>query len=494
MRKKRKLFLFLFVLCCATVFAQKYQYIYYSGSEIPFKSVNQVVHDHLGYTWLATNEGLFRFDGTTFEDYNTGLRSKSIRAFEKWDEETILFSNDTGIHQISYKGNLPIIDVFKEGLRMQYPTNLLKDSRGDLWVGQLDGSIHKVSNNVFKPFELGSDGNQKTEEMFFGEDVYGAIWALIPGRGIYYLSSENGKFKKVKAFNNASHFVVDGDLLWIAGEALYKVRIHPDQGLESLLTIKSDQPFIQVVRKDEENFILAKESELFLFRHKEGEAGLKKMFGSNDPHRVEELPYQQIRHLVYDKTATQESIIWVSTPNGVGLMWSGFFQTVFGLGYDNVSGLHTAEDGRTLVSQGPVFEIGDKSGEMRFKAANSLSNLTGITTKGEQTWFGSTSGQIYQYQKDKLMKTYDLSNRGGGVFFMITDHLGEIWFCQATSNKPLLGTAKLDTKGNIIEYGADKGFESRILVVREGGKTNYMLQGLDHLHICINTIGTKTVL
>ena len=42
--------------------AQRFQYNIYQGETLPFKKVNQVIEDKLRYIWLATDQGLFRFN------------------------------------------------------------------------------------------------------------------------------------------------------------------------------------------------------------------------------------------------------------------------------------------------------------------------------------------------------------------------------------------------------------------------------------------------
>ena len=81
---------------------QKFQYVTYQGEQVPFRKVNQVIQDTKEYMWLATDQGLYRFDGTTFEDFNTSLKSRYIKSFISFAKDTILFSNDSGIFKLFY--------------------------------------------------------------------------------------------------------------------------------------------------------------------------------------------------------------------------------------------------------------------------------------------------------------------------------------------------------------------------------------------------------
>ncbi len=479
MRIKRIFFILVFLNLSLNGFGQKYRYAYYQGPDLPFKSVNQVAQDSLGYTWLATDAGLYRFDGNTFEDFNTNLRSRTIRAFAQTATNSLLFTNDTGIHRISYQKQKASTEVFLESPQMHYPTAIFEDSKGTLWVGLMNGNISSLDVTGRKEafYDLGV--NKKTPEVFFGEDSFGTVWVLVPGKGVFYYDEVQQEFRAFGNYEDAAHFMVEGEIIWLVGDDLRRIRLNGAREQSDLKIYNTEQQFQKITKKDKETLILSSQKGLYTFQMEGPQARLRKLFGSNDPHRVEDLPFKHINNIIVTRDPkAQEEHIWVSTDEGLGLLWSGFFQTVFGMGYDNILGLHTTANGRVYVSQGPVFEINKSSQDVSFKRANSLNNITGIATVGEASWFGSTDGKIFKYSDNTLNKTLDLTDRGGGIFFMLADHTGDVWFCQATSNKPIVGVAKVTQEGRVIEYGMDKGFIDRVLVVREGGKNELYAAGI----------------
>ena len=105
----RYLLLLLILSCTLTTgSAQRFQYNTYQGESVPFKKVNEVIEDSHGYIWLATDQGLFRFNGQHFEDYNTSLQSRYIKSFALKNRDTLLFSNDNGIFKLFYAENLTL--------------------------------------------------------------------------------------------------------------------------------------------------------------------------------------------------------------------------------------------------------------------------------------------------------------------------------------------------------------------------------------------------
>ncbi|WP_425237746.1 ligand-binding sensor domain-containing protein [Ulvibacterium sp.] len=479
MRFKTFIFFYLFLLFAGLSYGQKFKYNYYHGEEVPFKNVNETIQDYQGYVWLATDQGLFRFDGDTFEDFNTTLRSKTIRSFVSWNENDLLFTNDTGIHKIIYVNGQPKIESIGSSATLHYPTELFKDSQNRLWTGLMNGSIMMFPelSNYGKPFDLIS--REKTPKMIFGEDKFGTIWVLVPGRGLFYLNESSQKFIPLKGYAFGNDFLIKGDNMWLVGEQLEKLKITHNQTIANRQLFHVDEKFQNISMNDKGILFLSSDSGIYTFQAQGNRTSVSKVFGANDPHRVEELSLGTINQLQFTKNETGlDDVIWVCSDKGLAIMWSSFFQNVSGLGHDNIRAINPSREGPTVISQGAVSWISSEDEAPRFEKEVNLNDIVGIGSLKEKIWYGSAEGKIFQYQGHQLQRTYDLNNRGSGVFFILADHTEDIWFCQAASDKPITGAAKIDSKGNIIEYGRDKGFDTRILVIREGGKNELYAAGI----------------
>ena len=471
--------LFLILTFCHFTYGQTFQYAYYQGDAVPFKEVNQVIQDDKGYVWLATEQGLFRFDGKTFEDHNIALQSKSIRAFVQWDVGTILFANDTGIHRISYVEGKPVVSDFIKTQEGQYPTVLFKDTKNRLWFGQMDSSIQMFENNksTGKVYNVGE--KKKTTHIYFAEDTFGTIWSLVPEQGIYYFDEASQAFKIFEDHREATHFLVKDDVLWLAGERIKKITIDKRKKVKSRNTYATDKKFKYIAKSNSELLFLATETQIYSLNTVDKKVKMKRVFGSSDPHRVEELPYESINHLEFTLNEMNlNDVIWVSHKNGLCLLWSTFFQNVPGMGHNNVLALNTTSNGEILVSHGPVHDILNQGTSISVRKENDVNNITGLASDKGDYWYGSATGIVYHYRNGRIVKTIDLSERGSTIFFMSVDQEGDVWFCQAPTDKPLVGVAKIDAKGDIVSYGREKGFDSRVLVIREGGRNELYAAGI----------------
>ena len=225
---RRSCIILLLLLPLGLVYGQKFKYVAYEGENVPFGKVNQVIEDMYSYMWLATDRGLFRFDGTVFEDYNTELPSKHIKSLVRLDEANILFANDSGIYRLTYKEKKviisPYLEVDESTSGLEYPEIITVDDRGWLWVSQRGGQVFLFDDNrqFIQRFNLFSDS--AALPIFFGQDKYHRIWAFSGGHGLFLFNEKKEQFEHKLGYNNANGFQIIEDRIIIAGERVIQVQ------------------------------------------------------------------------------------------------------------------------------------------------------------------------------------------------------------------------------------------------------------------------------
>ena len=72
----RRLPILLFVVCCMVSVKTWGQYgrLFTSDSELSSSLVNQIYQDRKGFIWIATYNGLDRYDGNNFQTFQVGQR------------------------------------------------------------------------------------------------------------------------------------------------------------------------------------------------------------------------------------------------------------------------------------------------------------------------------------------------------------------------------------------------------------------------------------
>jgi PAS domain S-box-containing protein len=131
------------------------QYVYdrwTAESGLPQSSVLAIAQTPDGYLWLGTEEGILRFDGVRFVNFN--------------------------------KRNTP-------GLESEEVDALLVDHRGDLWIGTRGGGLALLRHGAFKSFTT-RDGLSNDSVQGLYEDERGDLWIATDGGGVNRL--RNGRF------------------------------------------------------------------------------------------------------------------------------------------------------------------------------------------------------------------------------------------------------------------------------------------------------------
>ncbi len=122
---------------------------------LPSNAILDIIQDKKGYIWIATHDGLARFDGAKFTSY-------TVR-------------------------NTPII-------RSHAVRSLLSDSKGNVWIGTQRGILKYENNQLITPLEFSVLNEYSIEAIY--EDKKGVIWVGTTSNGIFYY--QDNQFRPLK--------------------------------------------------------------------------------------------------------------------------------------------------------------------------------------------------------------------------------------------------------------------------------------------------------
>ncbi|MEQ9286008.1 MAG: two-component regulator propeller domain-containing protein [Cyclobacteriaceae bacterium] len=175
--------------------------------------VRDIYQDHLGYIWIATYDGLNRYDGYSIKTYRkelgnpNSLRSSLIGHIQEdslgnlWvgtdDEGLSMYHRDTDSF-LHFRNTLENPDLISDN----HITRLMIDKSGYIWAGTpsglnkvtMDYERHSISNQIFKhdPEDYGSIISNRITCLY--QDKLGNIWiGSQEGLSRYYDTRHNDK-------------------------------------------------------------------------------------------------------------------------------------------------------------------------------------------------------------------------------------------------------------------------------------------------------------
>ena len=149
---------------------------------LPHNRVQAIAQTPDGYLWLATQEGLARFDGVRF----TVFDRRSTAAMTANDVETIYVSRDGSLWVGNYGGTLLRYQngrfrsySSREGLYSATISALAEDTHGDLWIGTDGDGLYRLHEGGFTRYTQ-KDGLIDDSVRCLVADREGSLWIGTP--------------------------------------------------------------------------------------------------------------------------------------------------------------------------------------------------------------------------------------------------------------------------------------------------------------------------
>lgn len=384
-----------------------------------------------GYLWLATEDGLVRFDGVRFTVFNK-KNTKEIRHNHIQE----LFAGKDGSLWIGTKAGLSRL---KDGKFINYtariglPENnimsICEDQEGNIWLGTFSAGLIKLRNEKFKIY-TSKDGLPSGSVISIYEDNKGVLWLGTTNGLIRFYKSKFKPYTKEDGLSDNYVSSIAGDKsgnLWIGTidgclnrsnfESEEKIKVYcPKDGLS-----KGELMSLHMDRQD--NLWIGKYGG-GLNRFKDGR--ISKYLGLSD---------NDILAIYEDR----EGSLWIGTENGgLNRLKDGIFTT-----YSTAEGLSNNIVLSICQDQQENVWIGTEGGLNRLKNGK----ITHYTKK--EGLYDNTVSSIYPDSKGRLwIVTNALNKFENGKFTAYTKEDGVF--------KDIILSTYEDRQGNlwIGEYGA----------------------------------------
>ena len=216
---------------------------YSTANGLPSNKVQHVVQDTFGFLWIATDNGLVRFDGNQFTTFEQEVPSQYGRYL--WPTaEGILFSHDAGLSRIQ-----PALDSSKIVLSqpasidpsselLYYPDRLFQRGNGTTWVSQPNGEVVLFVKNQKKTFVVGQ--SKEKNSSFFAETTSGAFWVATQAGDLFLYDEAQDSLLQIKTFKKINDFKAINEELWGAGSAAVVPLAVPEPADGAMVRVASD--------------------------------------------------------------------------------------------------------------------------------------------------------------------------------------------------------------------------------------------------------------
>lgn len=215
-------FALVFLLCIGltlSTYGQKKQFFDYNEG-LSNSLINQVYQDHQGFIWVATENGLNRFDGVSFKAFQgdggnkTKLKADFVTALFEDQEGVLWVGQINGLQIYSHeKETFEEIKVMYNGQRIHpYISDITQDENGNLWIATSRYGLMKIAKKSKLP-QFDEEVNNRLCSYYLESIFYASDSVLWIGSDNDGLSAFDLKTSEIQTYskNKIGRWHIPGD-------------------------------------------------------------------------------------------------------------------------------------------------------------------------------------------------------------------------------------------------------------------------------------------
>lgn len=396
---------------------------------LPQGSVLDVFQDSRGFLWLATQEGIARFDGLRFQTFNgrqLGLQANVFNSFAEDHDGAIWAGSEGGVARMMNTGEVLGVLTVEDGLSSNNVRTLTVDSQGVLWIGTSQG-LHRFAGGQLETWTV-ADGLPGPTVWCIAEEGDGLWVGTSHGLVLFQKPAplqQSPLLEQRRLTGNGIHSIlVERGHLWVGAEdGLYRM-----EGGQFTLEALAGVAIYSLTRDRDGN----------LWAGTRGK-GLYRLYGQE----VEAVPYraQHASGIVRDLYEDPEGHLWIGTgDDGLWRLRDSAIK-VFGLpeGLAHEKAYTVFEDRAETLWIGTfgggahrVSEIDGQPRIERFSADNGLPSDHVWSFAEDQSgnlWIGTYGGGVSQRRPDGSLRTLSTADGLSNNYIraILEDTRGDLW-------------------------------------------------------------------
>ena len=451
-------------ICLLTVCSgQNYGIIHYSVSDgLSVDLAKGVIRDQQGYLWIASDNGIDRFDGQQFLNINQPFPSPYIKELTLLRDGSILAVTDEGVFTIINTVDSTHVKTVLAGNKVPsdstiwYPKTVYEDSQYTLWFAEPDHVVRLLNGKMHRynlPEKNATYDFLRSYQ--FLETTSGIILAIsLPGILNRYDPQLN-QFQELDLPLDVDPVFCtlhlnENTFLIGSGSGIFLLDLQANGVIRNLKKVADITNVSWLEKSADGNILVAT-----------WDSGLHRLIlgGENLIHeRFEELDCPKINQIF----APDNGNIWLATDIGIFLLQPNLFETV--LINEQRPFIHDIRSGQSNT----IF-ICSSAGIDHLLLLDEISKPTSsYTLSGEYLvqvapapggiWVTNTLGSIIWIERQGRELSFDLSGQGLRVLSMVADENRKLWLCQDGT----VGVLAIDPQGNRQHYGSERGLSGRM--------------------------------
>lgn len=354
---------------------------------LPFNTISSIVQTPDGYLWLASSNGLFRFDGIKFSNIPF-VRKEEISPLETAEPVTLLVNRENDLWIGSNIGLTRCRNrqfktfTYRDGLSENRIRRITEDMQGNLWISFMYGYVDRLSNGKFTPYNA-SHGLEGKKISAIVEDRGGNLLFATREKGVFVF--RGGQFSRypIPGLDNSQiipMYLDHKEELWI-GTKTGLLRVGEKGTIKYRSSHGLSHDYITVIKEDSErNLWVGTLKGLNRLKRKD-----------NGAISFESLLYPVPIFSLYED---REKSLWIGTEN---------------------SGLKRLKDSKFTSFAVP-------------KALQEEIIISIFRDREGDTWLGSLGGKLFLFRENRLIETIEPPGLPGtGISAIARDSEGNLW-------------------------------------------------------------------
>ena len=458
---------FLFFTLALTCAGQDYHFKQYRVEDgLPSDIIKSCTQDSLGYFWIATDDGLVKYDGIKFTTYHEPLHSSYLKGLFHLKSGRLFAYGDLDLLEIRNLGDTvifrPIVLVSRsaDSRTLSYPKAIYEDHKGDIWISESQ-SVVRLHGNYFKRFEFDIENRspQFLRSFSFFEDHQNNLYATSFQGNVFYFNPSSDQFesKTEKLPFAIEHVSTLENRLLIGCESGFYESVLPDTGGFSVPKLKLKKPLVSYIAalSNQKYFVATRGTEHFIFDEEQNTF-------TSIPHTV-----NSVNH-VY---VSQDHDVWLSGNDGLILLKDNLIHQASDFNSIFIEAItEDSASGKIFYATSPIlysFDRTKKKNQQITSIPNGYFQSLAYSKKG--IW-AANAFTVYLLKDGNVVKKFDFSSGTLFVVDIFSDSNDDLWVAQP--GKSVVYT--IDSELKTHQFKIPLGREGVINLVREGNDGIYI--------------------